>query len=122
MGNEMSPPAVRGRGRRPRPFHLGVEEQHALERLRDTAPKPYLRERAAAILKLAEGFSAPEVARTGLLRHRRRDTVYSWLRRYQVEGVAGLTLRAGRGRKPAFSPSPSHGGQRSSGAPRRGAA
>jgi transposase len=45
------------------------------------------------------------VARTGLLRPRQPDTVYAWLDRYRAEGIAGLTIRPGRGRKPAFSPS-----------------
>jgi transposase len=73
--------------------------------LRATASKPYLRERAAALLKIADGLSAATVARTGLLRPRQPDTVYRWFHRYQAEGVAGLDDRPGRGRKPAFSPS-----------------
>jgi len=76
-----------------------------LERLRDTAKKAYLRERAAAILKVAQGIPGSVVAQYGLLRPRRPDTVYAWLNRFQSEGVAGLTIKPGRGRKPAFSPS-----------------
>lgn len=72
--------------------------------LRDTAPKPYVRERAAALLKIADGLPAAAVARTGLLRSRQPDTVYRWLHRYLHEGVAGLDDRPGRGRKPAFFP------------------
>jgi len=80
--------------------------QHAeLVRLRDTAAKPYLRERAAALLKIADGTRPAHVARTGLLRPRKERTIYTWLTRYEQEGVAGLSLRPGRGRKPAFSPS-----------------
>jgi|SRR5262245_15570155 len=101
----MSPSAVRRRGRPLRPVVLTPEQQQALLQLRDHAPKPYLRERAAAILKLAEGHSALQVGRHLLLRPRRRDTVYGWLQRFRSEGVAGLQIRAGRGRKPAFSPS-----------------
>jgi hypothetical protein len=33
-----------------RTLHVSVEEREALEDLRDHAPKPYLRERAAAFL------------------------------------------------------------------------
>ena len=72
--------------------------------LRDTGAKPYLRERAAALLKIADGQAAAAVARTGLLRPRQPDTVYRWLARYRAEGIAGLADRPGRGRKPAFVP------------------
>lgn len=68
-------------------------------------PLPYTRERAAALLKVAAGAYAKQVARTGLLRPRDPDTVYGWIARVQAEGVAGLTIKPGRGRKPAFSPS-----------------
>lgn len=91
-------------GRRPAALRLSAKDKDALVRLRDTAEKAYLRERAAALLKIAQGWSPAEVARTGLLRPRRPNTVYEWLRRYRTEGLPGLTVRAGRGRKPAFSP------------------
>jgi hypothetical protein len=92
---------------------LTPTQRRELVHLRDTAPKAYLRERAAAILKVADGRSAAAVARTGLLRPRKPDTVYLWLDRFQQEGLAGLSLRPGRGRKPAFSPSllPTGGGE-----------
>jgi transposase len=89
-----------------RPLALAPAERTALVRLRDTAPKAYLRERAAALLKIADGQPAAQVARDGLLRGRDPDTLYAWLNRYRDEGVAGLTIRPGRGRKPAFSPAP----------------
>ena len=89
-----------------RQISLTPEQQQALLRLRDTAPKAYLRERAAALLKVAAGMSAAAVARGGLLRRRQPDTVYLWLDRFQQQGIPGLFIRPGRGRKPAFSPSP----------------
>ena len=67
--------------------------------------KPYMRERAGALLKIADGAAAHAVARQGLLRPRESDTVYAWLARYRAEGLAGLLIRKGRGRKPAFFPS-----------------
>lgn len=68
-----------------------TEEQHQeLFRLRDHDPRPYVRERAAALLKIAEGQSPHRVARSGLLKPRDPDTIYAWLDRYQAEGVAGL--------------------------------
>ncbi len=83
---------------------LSAADRTALMRLRDTAPKASLRERAAALLKVADGQPAAHVARAGLLRGRDPDTRSAWLNRYRAEGVAGLTIRPGRGRTPAFSP------------------
>lgn len=92
----------------PLPLALSPDQRSELVALRDHAPRSYLRERAAALLKIADGASAAAVARTGLLRPRQPETVCDWVRRYRVEGIAGLTIRPGRGRKPAFSPSPRH--------------
>ena len=92
---------------------LRPEQTTELERVRDHDPAPYVRERAAAVLKVAAGASVRAVAREGLLRPRRRETVRAWIARYLAEGVAGLRIRSGRGRKPAFFPphrvgSPAH--------------
>ena len=87
-------------------LELSQTERDELVAMRDHDPKPYRRERAAALLKVAGGRSGRQVARNGLLRPRDKDTVYRWVRRYRAEGIAGLSLRPGRGRKPAFSPSP----------------
>jgi len=84
---------------------LTSEDRQALLRLRDTAPKPFQRERAAALLKVADGLPVSEVARHGLLRPRRRGTLYGWVRDFRQRGLAALSIRPGRGRKPAFSPS-----------------
>jgi hypothetical protein len=92
----------------PHRLELSSAERAALVALRDTAALPYLRERAAALLKVADGQTAAQVARTGLLRPRQPDTLYAWLHRYRAEGLAGLTIRPGRGRKPAFSPCAAH--------------
>ena len=88
-----------------RAFDLTSVERTELTRLRDTAPQAYLRERAAALLKIADGWSAARVAREGLLRPRKPDTVYAWMDRFVDAGIAGLQMTKGRGRKPAFSPS-----------------
>lgn len=86
-------------------FFLTPEERAVLERFRDTAQKPFQRERAAALLKVADGLSVSSLARDGLLRPHTRATLYAWMRRYRSEGIASLSIRPGRGRKPAFSPS-----------------
>lgn len=88
--------------------HLTAEERQKLLHLRDHDLRPYLRERAAALLKIADGHTAAWVAQHGLLRARKPDTIYEWLNRFTTAGVAGLTMRPGRGRKPAFSPSACH--------------
>ena len=105
-----------------RAFPLSAAEAAALVQLRDHAPKAYLRERAAALLKIAGGQPAAAVARGGLLRPRAADTVYAWLNRFAAEGVAGLRIQPGRGRKPAFSPCVSRRSGRPDGAAPRGAA
>jgi transposase len=66
--------------------------------------KSYMRERAAALLKIADGASPHHVALHGLLQVRHPDTVYNWLDRYREGGLPGLLIHKGRGRKPAFSP------------------
>jgi Winged helix-turn helix len=93
-----------------RTIRLSAEIRRKLERMRDTAPQAYMRERAAAIVKIDEGLSPNAVAQSGLLRRHDADTVYRWLDRFEAEGVDGLFIRPGRGRKPAFSPSACDGG------------
>jgi len=86
-------------------LELSAEQIFELEEVRDHASKPYLRERAAAILKIAQGSSGRETALHGLLKPHWQDTIYEWVQRYRVKGKVGLEIKSGRGRKPAFSPS-----------------
>ncbi|MBI3969919.1 MAG: hypothetical protein HY332_01400 [Chloroflexi bacterium] len=81
------------------------EQRVELRLLRDKGAKPYLRERSAAILKVADGLALTAVAQHGLLRPRDYETVGEWLDRFEERGVSGLSILKGRGRKPAFSPS-----------------
>ncbi len=92
-------------------LELTPEQRYELERARDQDSRPYVRERAAALLKIATGQSGRQVAFHGLLKHRRADTVYSWVHRYQSAGLSGLYIQTGRGRKPAF-PRPASGGRK----------
>lgn len=84
---------------------LTEKEEQQLASYRDRHPKPYLRERAAALLQVAQGKSVRQVALTGLFKVRDHETVSDWVKAYQDEGLSGLLIKAGRGRKPAFSPS-----------------
>jgi hypothetical protein len=86
-------------------LELTTQEVLDLEEIRDHASKPYLRERAAAILKIGQGKSGREVALHGLLKPHWQDTIYEWVERYRAKGKAGLEIKPGRGRKPAFFPS-----------------
>lgn len=88
-------------------LQMSAEHQAELRALRAHAAQPYLRERAAVLLAIVGGASIRQAARTaGLLPHD-ADTVCAWVARYRAEGVAGLRIRKGRGRKSASFPAPS---------------
>ena len=86
-------------------IQLTQEQYDQLSKVMRDHPKAYLRERAAAILKIAGGTAPYAVAVAGLLFPRAPDTVYRWLDRYETDGLDGLRIKPGRGRKSAFSPS-----------------
>lgn len=87
-----------------RTIKLTSKEKRELKDVRKKHPKAYMRERAAAILKINKGKSPHYVAKQGLLKSRDPDTVYQWLDRYEASRLEGLQIKPGRGRKPAFSP------------------
>lgn len=78
---------------------LSEEEKGELEQVRDHDRRAYMRERAAAILKIERGESAHAVACHGLLKGRDPDTIYAWMDRYQQEGLSGLVQRSRRKHK-----------------------
>lgn len=90
----------------PKPLELKLSEaeQKELETIRNRDERAYMRERAAALLKIADGQSGRAVALKGLLRPRYPDAVYRWVKRYRERGSAGLEITPGAGRKPSFSP------------------
>jgi hypothetical protein len=85
-----------------RTLTLTPEQRAELVRTRDRDRRPYLRDYAAALLKIADGQAPFAVARVGLARPRDPDTVYSWLAKYQRGGLAALVHRP-RGHR-GFSP------------------
>ena len=88
-------------------------QQKELETTRDEHPKPYMRERAAAVLKVAAGATLTEMGEHGLLKRHEPETVHGWIKAYLAEGLVGWHIKPGRGRKPAFFPPascPSPGG------------
>ena len=69
---------------------LSAEQERELQEARDHHPKPYVRERSAAILFMAAGKSPHWVATHGVLKPREPDTMYRWVNWYQMEGLTGL--------------------------------
>jgi transposase len=88
---------------RARTIILTAAEEWTLAEARDHHPRPYVRERAAAILKVAAGWSVRRVAACGLLGPCRPEAVSDWIDGYLERGVVALTARPGRGRKPAYA-------------------
>ena len=68
---------------RQRSLILSDTERQELEQVRDRDSRAYLRERAAALLKIADGMAATVVARCGLLKPRHKNTVLEWLSDYE---------------------------------------
>ncbi len=92
-------------------LELTESQEAELRSARNRHDKHYIRERAAAILKVAQGQSIRQVAQNGLLRPREPEQVSDWVKRYQQEGFRGLFVREGGGRKPAFFPQRQADGQ-----------
>jgi hypothetical protein len=94
---------------RPLQVNLSEKQREELIDVRDRHEKPYMREKAAAVLKVAgppgeKGQSARQVARSGLLRKRSPKAVRGWVHTHKEEGIEGFVVEEGRGQKPAFSP------------------
>lgn len=91
------------------PRHIRIQlteaQRQELVQVRGHHTKAYLRERAAAVLKVADGALVQQVATTGLLKRHEPETVRGWINRYLTAGLAGWQIKSGRGRKPQFSPS-----------------
>ena len=101
-----------------RTLSLTEEECQALVQARDQDRRPYFGERCAAVLKVAAGQSARQVALQGLYKVRDPETVCDWLDAYERGGVDGLVQRP-RGHR-GFSPSARRAAHRD-GAPSAGA-
>ena len=89
---------------RRRTVSLSDEQAQELRHCRDHHPLPYMRLKAAAIVKVAAGQSIKQVALTGLHKPVTEECVSTWINRYEQEGLAGLRVQPGRGRKASFSP------------------
>jgi len=86
-----------------RTLKLSGNQRRTLIEYRNHDRRPDVRERCAAILKVADGQSPHSVALQGLLRPRDPDTVYGWLDHYEQQGIDGLLSgRQGGSRRHPF--------------------
>ena len=69
-----------------RTLDLTEAQREELTQHRDHDPRPWVRERCAALLKIANGMAPHAIARQGLLKPRDPDTVYAWLDLYETHG------------------------------------
>ena len=77
-------------------MHLTEAQQRELRWAMHNAEKGYIRVKATAIWNLGQGGSQRTVAR---LLDVSPTSVFSWQKRYLAEGLAGLKIRPGRGRR-----------------------
>ncbi len=73
---------------------LTLAQVQELEQVRDHHSLAYVRVKAAGILKVRQGQSLRHVAKNGLLKPVRRETVKAWIVRYQHDGVVSKRGRA----------------------------
>ena len=77
------------------------QEQELLKLTRSTVARAGLVRRAHMVLLLSAGLGISQIARhVG----DQRRIVREWVRRFRERGVDGLQDKAGRGRRPVFSP------------------
>jgi hypothetical protein len=77
---------------------LNKHERKTLTHIRNLSSKPYQRERAAALIKIADRMSPHGVALSGLLRQRDPDTVYRWVYAFDACGIKSLSHAPRRGK------------------------
>lgn len=76
---------------------LTESQRQELEHLFKTSPKHVVRKNCHTILLKADGRTSKDV---GTIVGMTDVSVNSWLRRYKTEGISGLLIKPGRGRKP----------------------
>jgi hypothetical protein len=86
---------------------LDQAQRAELDELIRRDERPYMRERAWALIQIADGKSPHWVSQSGLMRRRRPETVVAWLNAYEGGGVEALLQKRRRGRR--FSPSADRG-------------
>jgi hypothetical protein len=69
---------------------LSAEQRRTLERARDHHRLASVRERATAVLLVADGQSLGQVARDGFARPKKRETIGTWLDWYEAGGLDAM--------------------------------
>jgi len=80
-------------------MELSADQRTELERLGRNGHPAHVRVKALALLNIADARPVTEVA---AIFHVSRQAVYDWQRRYAADGINGLGVRRGRGRKSAI--------------------
>src|SRR5262245_11096046 len=70
-------------------------QHEAVVAQRDHDSRPTVRERSAALVKIADGMRPHADAQRGLLQARDPDTVDGWLAAYEAAGLVGVLARSG---------------------------
>ena len=83
--------------RKIRIIELRAEELHLLKQGYSKGSGHAFRKRCHVVLLKAEGRSSKDI---GGIVGMHEVSVNNWLNRYEAEGIAGLSTKAGRGRKP----------------------
>jgi transposase len=83
--------------RKIRPIELSAEERHLLQQGYSKGRTHAFRKRCQVVLLKAEGRTSKDI---GLIVDLHEVSVNNWLNRYEVQGLAGLFTKEGRGRKP----------------------
>jgi transposase len=78
-------------------MRITVDQRRELEKTARTGQPAYVRRKALVLVNLADGRSVRELAR---LFRASRQSIYAWRDSYDREGVQGLWVHPGRGRKP----------------------
>ena len=81
---------------RKRYVQLTSEQEAVLTDGYKTGRKHYFRSRCHCILLSSRGKSVSELM---VLFSARKHTIYDWFNRWEAEGINGLKIRSGRGRK-----------------------
>ncbi|MEM8863499.1 MAG: hypothetical protein AAGD96_34760 [Chloroflexota bacterium] len=85
-------------------LELTEVQRQELINARDQHPKGHMREKAAILLKIADGMSPHAASQQGGHKPHHPDSIYKWMDWYESEGLNRLNVQKGRGRKAAFFP------------------
>ena len=88
-------------GRKNQPI-LSIEERRELEHLLRTSNNHSFRKRCHLVILKADGRTSKDVGKIIGMSH---VSVNSWLKRYKSDKLKGLSVKAGRGRKPLIDKS-----------------